>query len=267
MAGESKVRNIQRIHNSAVVSQKAKIGYNVIIGPYAVIGDNVELGDNCMVGPNVTIEGWTTIGRGNRFFTGATIGCDPQYLKYKGEKTYLYIGDNNIFRENVTVSLGTSDGSGETRIGDNNLFMLSSHVAHDCHVGNFNVLANGSALGGHVTLEDNIVIGSMSGIHQFCKIGKMVAITDMTKIVKDVPPFLIVDGNPAVITGVNEAELCKNGVSKDICNEIKTAYRILYHSKLSINKAVQEMERKLQGSSEIDHFIRFVLNAGRGILR
>ena len=173
---ESKVINLREIHETAVVHPSARIGKNVIIGPYAIIGENVEIGDYSFIGPHVTIDGWTTIGEGNRFYHGASIGCEPQDLKFKGEKSYLLIGDNNLFRENVTISRGTEGGGGETCIGSNNLFMAYSHVAHDCKLGNHIILGNCSALAGHVVIEDRVVFSALSGAHQFTKVGKMAMI-------------------------------------------------------------------------------------------
>lgn len=264
---ESKVVNLREIHETAIVHPSAKLGHNVVIGPYAVIGENVEFGNNCFVGPHVVIDGWSKIGDNNRFYHGATIGCEPQDLKFRGEKSFLFIGDNNIFRENVTINRGTEGGGGETRIGNNNLFMAYSHVAHDCQIGNHVVIVNCTALGGHVVVEDRAIIGGLSGVHQFCKIGKMAMIGGCSKIVKDVPPFLLVDGNPARVSGINIVGLRRNGISPEVRDEIKKAFRILYRSSLVINQAVEQMELQLQGSTEIDHFIRFLRSAERGILR
>lgn len=264
---ENKVVPLRDIHETALVHPGAKLGKEVVIGPYAIIGENVELGDNCIVGPHVVIEGWTKIGVGNKFYHGATIGCEPQDLKFHGEKSYLVIGDYNTFRENVTISRGTEGGGGETRIGSNNLFMAYTHVAHDCQVGSHVVLANATALAGHVVVEDRVVIGGLSGIHQFSKIGKMAMVGACTKVVKDIPPFVIVDGNPAKVAGINVVGLRRNGINPEVRDEIKKAYRILYRSSLIINQAIEQMEQELQGSAEIDHFIRFLRNAERGICR
>jgi UDP-N-acetylglucosamine acyltransferase len=264
---ESKVINIRNIHETAIVHPNAKIGNNVEIGPYAVIGENVEIGDNCIIGPQVSIEGWTTIGTGNRFYHGATIGCEPQDLKFKGEKSFLFIGDNNIFRENVTISRGTEGGGGETRIGNNNLFEACSHVAHDCQVGNNIILGSWAGFAGHVAIEDRAIISPLSGVHQFCKIGKMVMVGFLTKVVKDIPPFVLVDGNPAKACGINVVGLRRNGIDAEVREEIKRAYRILYRSNLPINQAIEQMDQELGGTPEIDHFIRFLRNAERGIQR
>jgi UDP-N-acetylglucosamine acyltransferase len=264
---ESKVINIRDIHETAIIHPNAKIGHNVVIGPYAIIGDNVEIGDNCIIGPHVVIDGWATIGSGNRFYHGASIGCEPQDLKFKGEKSFLFIGDNNIFRENVTINRGTEGGGGETHIGNSCLFMAYSHVAHDCQIGNNVILVNCVALAGHVIIEDRAIVGGLSGIHQFCKIGKMAMVGAHTKIVKDVPPFVLVDGNPAKVSGINIVGLRRNGITPEVRDEIKKAYRILYRSNLTINQAIEQMNQELQGSPEIDHFIRFLRSAERGIQR
>jgi len=264
---ENKVVALREIHETALVHPGAKLGKNIVIGPYAIIGENVELGDGCIVGPHVVIDGSTKIGNNNKFYHGASIGVEPQDLKFKGEKSFLFIGDDNIFRENVTVSRGTAGGGGETRIGNNNLFMAYSHVAHDCQVGNNVVIANCSALAGHVTVEDRAVIGGLCGIHQFTKVGKLAMIGACSKIVKDVPPFIIADGNPARVAGINIVGLRRSGISPEIRDEIKKAYRILYRSNLTIEQAIERMEHELHGTEEIDHFIRFLRNAERGICR
>jgi UDP-N-acetylglucosamine acyltransferase len=264
---ESKVIPLRNIHESAIVHPHAKIGKDVIIGPYAIIGENAEIGDGCVIGPHVVIEGWTKIGVGNKFFHGATIGCEPQDLKFKGEKSDLVIGDYNVVRENVTISRGTEGGGGETRVGSHNLFMAYSHIAHDCQVGNHIVIANGSALAGHVVVEDRVVIGGLVGIHQFTKVGKMAMVGACTKVVKDIPPFVMVDGNPAKVSGINVVGLRRNGLSPEVRDEIKKAYRILYRCNLIIAQAIEQMEQELQASPEIDHFIRFLRNADRGICR
>lgn len=263
----SNVIPLRNIHETAVVHPNAKLGKDVIVGPYAVIGENVEIGDGCVIGPHVLIEGWTKIGVGNKFHHGATIGCEPQDLKFKGEKSYLVIGDYNTVRENVTISRGTEGGGGETRVGSHNLFMAYSHIAHDCQVGSYIVIANGSALAGHVVVEDRVVIGGLCGIHQFSKIGKMAMVGACTKVVKDIPPFVMVDGNPAKVSGINVVGLRRNGLSPEVRDEIKKAYRILYRCNLIIAQAIEQMEQELQASPEIDHFIRFLRNADRGICR
>ena len=264
---ESKVIHLRDIHPTAIVHPKAKLGREVVIGPYSIIGENVEIGDFTVVDSNVVIDGWTSIGKKCHIYHGASIGCEPQDLKFKGEKSYLFIGDNNLIREYVTISRGTEGGGGETRIGNNNLFMAYSHVAHDCQIGNHVVIDNSVALAGHVIIEDRVIIGGLSGVHQFTKIGKMAMIGGMTKIVKDIPPFMLVDGNPAKVAGINIVGLRRNEIPPEVRDQIKNAYKILYRSNLNVTQAIEQMEQELTSSPEIDHFIRFLRNAERGICR
>lgn len=265
---ESKVISFNRkIHETAIVHSGAKIGPNVEIGPYAIVGENVEIGDGTVVGPHAVLDGWTVIGKNNKIYAGAAIGADPQDLKFQGEKSYLFIGDHNIIREYATISRGTEGGGGETRIGNNNLFMAYTHVAHDCQVGNHVIMSNSSALAGHVTVEDRVVIGGLAGVHQFCKVGRMAMIGAHTVIVKDVPPYVIVDGNPAKVFGINIVGLRRNGVTPEARAEIKKGYKILYRSNLNVTQAIEQMEQELPGIAEIDHFIRFIRSAERGICR
>jgi UDP-N-acetylglucosamine acyltransferase len=265
---ETKVIPISRkIHPTAIVQPGAKLDATVEIGPYSVIGENVEIGEGTVIGPHVVIDGWTTIGRNNRIFAGAQLGIEPQDLKFHGEKSYLVIGDNNLIREYSTITLGTEGGGGETRLGNDNLIMTYAHLDHDVQIGSHCVIVNGAALGGHVVVEDHVTIGGLSGIHQFSKIGRMAMIGACTKVVKDVPPFVTVDGHPARVVGINVVGLRRKGVPQDVREEIKRAYKILYRSDLNVSQAIEQMENQLQGSPEIDHFIRFIRSAERGICR
>ena len=264
---ESKVIILRDIHETAIVHAGASLGRDVVIGPYSIIGKNVILGDRCIVGPHVVIDGWTTIGRENRFDQGSSIGCMPQDLKFRGEKSELIIGDHNVFREYVTASRGTEGGGGVTRIGNHNLFMAYSHIAHDCQVGSHVIVANATNFAGHVQIEDYVRFGGLCGVHQFTKIGKMAMIGACTKIVKDVPPFVLVDGNPARVAGINVVGMRRNGIEPETRDELKKLYRILYRSNLGVMQAVEQMEQESQGGAEVDHFIRFLRNAERGICR
>ncbi|MGE5558767.1 MAG: acyl-ACP--UDP-N-acetylglucosamine O-acyltransferase [Bacillota bacterium] len=264
---ESRVIPLRDIHPTAVVHPNAKLGREVVIGPYSIINENVEIDDFTVVDSHVVIDGWTTIGKYCHIYHGASIGCEPQDLKFKGEKSYVFIGDYNMIREFVTISRGTEGGGGETRIGNDNLFMAYSHVAHDCQIGNHIVIANSVALAGHVVVEDRAIVGGLSGVHQFTKIGKMVMVGGCTKVVKDVPPYIIVDGNPAKVAGINIVGLRRNEVLPEVREEIKKAYRILYRSGLNMAQAIEQMDQELTGSPEIEHFIRFLRNAERGICR
>ncbi len=265
---ESKVVPIRRkIHPTAIIDPNAVIGTDVEIGPFTIIGPNVEIGDGTKIGSRVIVEGWTVIGKDNKIYAGAVVGNEPQDLKFKGEKSYLFIGDNNIIREYATISRGTVGGGGETRIGNNNLIMSYVHVAHDCQVGNNIVVAHGSGIAGHVTIEDRVVIGGLVGIHQFTKIGRMAMIGAHTMVTKDVPPYIIVDGHPAKPFGINIVGLRRNGLSPELRMEIKRAYKILYRSNLNVAQAIEQMEQELPGNEEIDHLLRFLRSADRGICR
>ena len=264
---DSKVIQMSDIHEKAVVSPNAKIGKNVEIGPYTVIGDNVEIGEGTTIGPHVVVEGWTIIGKNNKIYHGASIGEDPQNIQYDGEKTHLFIGDDNTIRENVTIHRGTEEGGGETRIGSNNFIMAYCHVAHDCQLGNNIVMTNSATLGGHVTIEDNAVIAGLTTIKQYVRVGKTAMIGAHSKIVKDVPPYVLVDGSPARVNGINVIGLRRNGVKPKLRKEIKRAYKILYRSDFNFSEAVDKMDQELDASEEIEHFLRFLRNVQRGICR
>ncbi|ACL70504.1 acyl-(acyl-carrier-protein)--UDP-N-acetylglucosamine O-acyltransferase [Halothermothrix orenii H 168] len=264
---EGKLLHMAKIHETAIVHPGAKIGKNVEIGPYSIIGENVEIGEGTKIGPHVVVEGWTTIGKNNQIFHGASIGLEPQDMKFKGEKSYLFIGDNNIIRENVTIHRGTEEGGGETRIGNNNLIMAYCHVAHDCQLGNHIIMSNATNLAGHVIIEDYVVMSGLTGVHQFVRVGKMAMVGAHSKVVKDVPPYILVDGHPARVNGINVVGLRRNGVDPDLRQEIKRAYKILYRSNLNTSQAIEKMDQELDASEEIEHFLRFLRNAQRGICR
>ncbi|MFW6386757.1 MAG: acyl-ACP--UDP-N-acetylglucosamine O-acyltransferase [Bacillota bacterium] len=255
------------IHDTAIVHQGAKIGKNVEVGPYSIIGENVEIGEGTEIGPHVVIRGWTRIGKNNKIFHGASIGFIPQDLKFDGEKSYLYIGDNNTIRENVTIHRGTEEGGGETRVGSNNLIMAYCHVAHDCQLGNHIIMGNAVNLAGHVVVEDHAVITGLTGIHQFVQIGSIAMVGAHSKVVKDVPPYILVDGHPARVNGINVVGLRRNGIKPELRSEIKRAYKILYRSNLNMDEAIQKMDQELDASEEIEHFLRFLRNVQRGICR
>lgn len=262
MAGKKYV-----IHPTAIVHENAQLGAGVEIGPYAIVHEDVVIGDGCTIGPHAIIERWTTLGKNNRVFAGAVMGNEPQHLNYAGEETYLHIGENNTFREHVTISRGTVDGGGETRIGNDNLFMSAVHVGHDVHIGNRVVLTHGSAIAGHVVIEDGARIGGMAGIHQFTRIGSMAMIGAHSTVTKDIPPYLMVHGNPAHAYGVNTVGLRRNGFSPEVRMEIQRAYKILYRSGYNVSQAIEQMEQDLASTEEIEHLLRFLRNAERGICR
>ena len=252
------------IHPTAVVSPQAELASDVEIGPYATIGGDVTIGPGCLVHQHVTITGHTTIGQGNHFYPGAIIGTLPQDLKYRGETTYLEIGDNNTFREYVTVNIGTELGGGVTRIGDGNLVMAYCHLAHDCVIHNETILANLAMLGGHVHIEDGAAFGGMVGIHHFVTIGKWAFIGGMARIVQDVPPFMIVEGNPARVRGVNHIGLKRKGFSDEQVEAVKFAWRTLYREEGTMVHSLEQLENSEYYSAELEYLVNFIRNSEKG---
>ncbi|GAB6099450.1 acyl-ACP--UDP-N-acetylglucosamine O-acyltransferase [Halanaerocella petrolearia] len=261
------LNNGGQIHQTAVVHPDAKIGEDVEIGPYSVIGEHVEIGKGTEVGSHAVIKGWTKIGKNNKIFNSASIGQEPQDLKFSGEKSFVEIGDNNTVREFATIHRGTEDGGNLTKIGNDNLIMAYCHVAHDCKLGNGIIMSNSTNLAGHVVVEDAVVIGGLVGVHQFVRIGEMAMIGGTSKVVKDVPPYILADGHPASVNGINIVGLRRNGVDPETRRKIKEAYKILYRSNLNTNQAIDEMEEELDSSSMVENFLRFLRNAQRGICR
>ena len=253
-----------QIHSTAIVSKKAKLADDIIVGPYSIIGDGVTIGQQVMVGAHCVIEGNTTIGRACEIFTGAVIGSRPQDLKYKGEKVFLEIGEENIIREYCTFNLGTGEG-GRTVIGKNNLFMAYAHIAHDCAVGNNCVIANNGTLAGHVVIEDKAVVGGLVAIHQFVRMGTMSIVGGCSKVVTDIPPYSTCDGHPARFFGLNLVGLKRSGASKESIHGLKAAYKIFFQSGLNKKHALEEIKKSLPSTPEILHLIEFVSTSERGI--
>jgi UDP-N-acetylglucosamine acyltransferase len=254
------------IHKTAIIGPQVKLGENVSIGPYSVIEGEVTLGNNVTVGAHCVIDGWTSIGSGCQFYTGAVIGSSPQDRKHKKtDKVFLTIGDNNGFREYVTVNPGTIDGGGETSIGDNNLFMACCHVAHDCKIGNDCVLANYVGLSGHVTIEDRAVIGGLSGLHQNVRVGYLSMIGGCSKVNQDVPPFSLVDGNPATLRGLNIVGLKRAEVPSLAQRSLHSAFKILFNSGLNRSNAILQVKDQLNGLPEIHRVLDFIQISKRGI--
>ena len=264
MRADNKV--VAYIHETAVVSPGACIGKNVEIGPYAVIGENVEIGEGTKIGPHAVITGWTSIGRDCKIYQGASIGEEPQDLKFAGEKSYVFIGDRTRIRECATVHRATGEGE-ETRIGNDCLLMAYTHVAHNCVVGNNVIMSNASMLAGHAVVEDRVVIGGITGVHQFVKIGRNAMIGGASKIVQDVVPYTIVDGHPAKVVGLNSVGISRAGIPAESRHNIKKAYKILYRSGLSLAQAIAMIEQEVDSCEEVEHFLRFLRNAERGICR
>ena len=253
-----------QIDQTAVVSKKAKLSEGVCVGPYTVINDGVSVGSGTKIGSHCFIDGNTTIGKCCEIFTGAVVGSRPQDLKYKGEKVFLDIGDNNIIREYCTFNPGTEEG-GRTIVGSGNLFMAYSHVAHDCRVGNNCVLANNSTLAGHVTIEDTVVIGGLVAIHQFVRVGSFSIIGGCSKVVQDIPPYSTCDGHPAVVYGLNLVGLRRHKVTRDTIKELDRAYKVLFNSGFTAKHALEELEKLGTKSAEVKHLINFVKASQRGI--
>ncbi len=255
------------IDSRAVVSPHAHVAADVEIGPFCVIGADVVIGPGTWVGPHVVINGPTRIGAGNKIFQFASLGEAPQDKKYKGEPTRLEIGDRNVFRESVTVNRGTTHDKGVTHIGNDNLLMAYSHVAHDCHLGDQIVMANCATLGGHVEIGDWVTMGGLSAVHQFTKIGAHCFIAHNAAVTRDVPPYIMAVGRPAVPHSVNSIGLQRRGFTPDQVLNIRRAYRILYRSGLKLKAAMEELEKVAVTQAEIRPFVEFIKRSERSIVR
>ena len=256
-----------QVHPTAIVHPKAKLGAGVIIGPYAVIEEHVTIGEGTEIGPHCVIEGHTTIGKENQIFTGAVIGSIPQDLKYRGEHSVLTIGDCNKIREYVTINPGTEGGGGKTAIGSDCLLMAYSHVAHDCAIGDRVVIANSAALAGHILVEDRATIGGLVGIHQFVRVGTLAFIGGCSRVAQDVPPYATCVGYPAKVFSVNVEGLRRAGIASEAKDRLHRAFRILFHSKLSMSHAVQEVAQDADSCPEVHRLLEFVRVSKRGVCR
>jgi UDP-N-acetylglucosamine acyltransferase len=252
------------IHPTAVIHPKAQIGTNCQIGPYCVIGEHVTLGDECHLHSHVVIDGHTVLGKRNEIFPFASIGLKTQDLKWKGGITRTVIGDGNTFREYVTIHSATSDGE-VTSVGSSNHILAYCHLAHNVVLGNHVIMSNVATLAGHVTVEDHAVIGGLAAIHQFCRIGKMSIIGGCSKVVQDVPPFMLADGNPAETRTVNKVGLERNNISEEAQSGLRQAFKILFREGLTITNALARIEAELPNLPEILHLIQFVRTSSRGI--
>jgi UDP-N-acetylglucosamine acyltransferase len=251
------------IHPTAIIHPNAQIGSGCEIGPYCVIGEHVTLGEKCKLHSHVVIDGHTTLGKENEIFPFASIGLKTQDLKWKGGITRTVIGDHNTFREYVTIHSATSDGDA-TIVGSHNHILAYSHIAHDCILGSHIIMSNAATLGGHVTVGDHAVI-SISAVHQFCRIGKFAMIGGCSKVVQDVPPFMIADGNPAETRTINKVGMERHGISDEAQNALKQAYKILFREGLSIPNALVKIEKELPSLPEVQHLVQFVRASERGI--
>ncbi len=257
------------IHSTAIIHPGAKVAETAEIGPYVVIGENVTIGKGTKVGPHTVIDGWTEIGEDNNIFHMASVGAVPQDLKYHGEKTWLKIGNGNTIREFASLHLGTVTGDGETTVGDGNLFMAYSHVAHDCHIGNNVILANSATLAGHVTVDDYAILGGLCAVLQFTRVGAHVMVGGATSVTLDVPPYTIITGDrrEARLRGLNLVGLKRRGFPDTTISSLKKAYKILSLSGLKLVEAVERMKADVPSCPEVDHFIAFIEASKRGVTR
>jgi UDP-N-acetylglucosamine acyltransferase len=253
-------------HPSASVAPGARIGTGTTIGPNAVIGPDVAIGRNCRIRASAVIEGWTELGDENDVYPFASIGQAPQDLKYRGAPTRLAIGHRNVFREFVTIHRGTEHGGGLTTIGDRNLFMAYSHVAHDCHVGSEVIFGNGATIGGHVTVEDYATVSAFSGVHQFCRVGQHAFVGGYSVLTKDAMPFAKTVGNRAKIYGLNTIGLLRRGFAPDTVAKLKKAYRLLLTSKLNTTRAIAQIaESEDLACDEVRYLLQFIAQSQRGV--
>ena len=252
------------IHPSAIIHPGAQIGAGCEIGPYCVIGEHVVLGEGCQIHSHVVIDGHTLLGRENEIFPFASIGLKTQDLKWKGGITRTEIGEQNTFREYVTINSATCDGE-VTRVGSHNHILAYSHIAHNVTLGDHVIMSNVATLAGHVTVEDHAVIGGLAAIHQFCRIGKMAIVGGCSKVVQDVPPFMMADGNPAQTRTINKVGLERNNISDEAHAALKQAYKILFREGLTISNALTRVETELPSLPEIKHLIQFTRSSERGI--
>lgn len=256
-----------QVHPTAVVAEAARLEPGVVIGPYCVVEGDVVIGADTRLGPHVVVHDGSRIGKSNVIRTGAVIGMVPQDLKFKGERTELIIGDENRIGEYCTISLGTEVGRGVTRIGHRNYFMAMSHVGHDCIVGDEVILTNHVSLAGMSVVEDGAVLGGYAGVRQFVRIGRLAMVGAMAKVVSDVPPYVIVDGQPARVRAINNVGLTRRGVDAERRAELKKMFRLLYKSKLGLQDAMEAIAEQLPPSAEREHMLTFLREAKRGICR
>ena len=251
----------------AIVSPRAQLAPDVEVGPFSVIGPDVVIGPGTWVGPHAVINGPTTLGRDCKVFQFALVGAAPQDKKYRGEPTRLEVGDRNVFREFCTINRGTAGGHGVTRIGDDNLFMAYSHVAHDCVVGSRCVMSNCTALAGHVEIGDWVILSGYAAVHQFCKVGAHAFLANNAAVTRDVPPYLLVAGSPAEPKGINSEGLKRRGFDPGQIAHIKNAYRVLYRSGLKLAEATAELAELAKSQEEIAPLVEFLGTVTRSIVR
>lgn len=254
------------IHNTAIVHPNADIADGVEIGPYAVIGEFVKIGEGSRIGPHAVINGWTEIGQNNDIGPSAVIGAPPQDIHYKGQRAFVKVGDNNVLREFITIHRASKE-DGYTTVGNNCFIMAYSHIAHDCKLGDSIIIANYAGISGHVEIGDKAVISGLVGIHQFVRIGTMCMIGGMSRILKDIVPYVITEGHTGTPRGLNVIGLRRNGFDSETRGEIKEAYKLLFRSGLTTEQALQKIKAEVRETNQILEFLRFIEGSKRGIAR
>lgn len=255
------------IHETAIVAASAKIGDGCHIGPFCTVGEHVTLADDVRLESHVVVDGRTGIGEGTRVFPFASIGLAPQDLKYAGEPTATEIGKRNHIREFVTVHRGTAGGGGLTRLGDDNLLMAQAHVAHDCQIGSGVIMANAATLAGHVEIADRANVGAYSGVHQFCRVGLEAFVGGYSVVVKDAPPFAIIQGNHAKCYGLNRVGMKRRGYSSETIRKLNHAYHLLLSAKLNTTQAVERIREEISDCPEVDLLVDFIETSKRGVVK
>jgi UDP-N-acetylglucosamine acyltransferase len=255
------------IDTRAIISSSARLADNVSVGPWSIVGENVEIGSGTQIGSHVVIEGSTRIGSNNRIHPFCVVGGDPQDKKFSGEATRLEIGNGNTIREHCTINRGTAQGGGVTHIGNDNWIMANVHIAHDCQIGNGTVMANNTALAGHVSIEDFVILGGFTAVHQFCRIGAYSFAAIASAVTMDIPPYMMIAGNSASTHGLNREGLRRHGFEAETLEMLKRAYKILYRSGLTVGEALASMREMANGNAAVSRLIEFVAASERGIAR
>jgi UDP-N-acetylglucosamine acyltransferase len=258
---------MRRIHDTALIDRSAELESDVEVGPYSIIGPQVKIGKGTKIKSHVVVEGRTKIGEGNVIFSFATVGTVPQDMKYKGEASELIIGNYNTIREYASLNPGTQGGGMVTQVGDYNLLMMYCHIAHDCTLGNRNIIANGATLGGHVVIEDFVIVGGLVGIHQFVRVGTSALLGAGSMVSKDVPPFCNATGDRARLRGLNVEGMKRRGFDKGNIATLKRAYRMVFQAKLKTKDALEKVRREFPASDEVQRLVSFIVGSQRGTCR
>jgi len=256
-----------KIHPTAIIDKGAEIAENVEVGPYAVIDGDVKIGAGCRIEAHAMVHQYTELGQNCHIFPYASVGSIPQDLKFRGEKSFLKVGKNTVIREFATLNRGTGEGGGITEVGDNNLLMSYTHVAHDCRTGSNVIMANNATLAGHVVAGDYVILGGFAAVHQFVHLGNHCYIGGKSAIVKDVPPFVIASGDRAVLHGLNKVGLERRGFSEKALMTLKKAYKIMFRLDLTVNQALEKIKMEVEMTPEVDYFLKFIEKSDRGITR